>query len=111
MDVSDGLVQDLGHICRASGLAAEVLADNVPMSDAARVAGPDWLATRLTGGDDYELLLAVPPARSAALRAEAARAGVAVGRIGHFHSGPPEVIVRQASGEPLALTMGGWSHF
>ena len=40
----------------------------VPLSDAARAAGPDWLATCLTGGDDYELLLAVPPAHSDALR-------------------------------------------
>jgi hypothetical protein len=36
---------------------------------------------------------------------------VAVTRIGHFHSGPAEVMVRRASGEPLALTKGGWSHF
>jgi thiamine-monophosphate kinase len=111
MDVSDGLVQDLGHICRASDIAAEIEVDNVPLSQAARLAGPDWLATCLTGGDDYELLLAVPPARSSALRAAAAAVGIAVTRIGHFHSGPPEVMVRQASGEPLALTKGGWSHF
>ena len=72
MDVSDGLVQDLGHLCRAGGLAAEIDAALVPLSDAARAAGPDWLPTCLTGGDDYELLLAVPPARETALR-EAAR--------------------------------------
>src|ERR1700759_3582503 len=41
MDVSDGLVQDLGHICRASGLAADIRADAVPLSDAARAAGAD----------------------------------------------------------------------
>jgi thiamine-monophosphate kinase len=111
MDVSDGLVQDLGHICRASSVAAEIAVDSVPLSAAARVAGPDWLATCLTGGDDYELLLAVPPDRSAALQDAAMRAGVPVARIGHFHLGEPEVMVRQASGEPLALTKGGWSHF
>ena len=111
MDVSDGLVQDLGHICRTSGLAAEVAAARVPLSDAAREAGPEWVASCLTGGDDYELLLAVPPGRATALRREAARHGIAVTRIGHFHSGPAEVMVRGASGEPLALTKGGWSHF
>ena len=111
MDVSDGLVQDLGHICRASGLAAELLAAHVPLSDAARNAGPDWLPACLTGGDDYELLLAVPPSRSAALKAAAARARIAVTRVGHFHSGPSEVMVRQASGEPFTLTKQGWSHF
>jgi thiamine-monophosphate kinase len=111
MDISDGLVQDLGHICRASGLSAEVFAGKVPLSDAARVAGPDWLVTCLTGGDDYELLLAVPPARSDALRREAGRAGIPVTLVGQFHSGPPEVVVRQANGERLALTREGWSHF
>ncbi|MDR3533891.1 MAG: thiamine-phosphate kinase [Rhodopila sp.] len=111
MDVSDGLVQDLGHICRASGLAAEIAAESVPLSGAAREAGPKWLATCLTGGDDYELLLAVPPGQSGALLAAAAAAGIQVTRIGHFHSGAPEVMVRQASGEPFALTRGGWSHF
>ena len=111
MDVSDGLVQDLGHICLESGLAAEVAVDRVPLSDAARATGRDWLATCLTGGDDYELLLAVPPDRSEALRAEAARAGVAVTRIGYFRPGAAEVVVRQAGGEILALGSGGWSHF
>jgi thiamine-monophosphate kinase len=111
MDVSDGLVQDLGHLCRASGLAAELLVDSVPLSDAARAAGVNWLETCLTGGDDYELLLGVPPDRSEALREAAMRSGASVTRVGHFHSGPAEVMVRQASGEPLALTKGGWSHF
>ncbi len=111
MDVSDGLVQDLGHICRASGLAAELRADRVPLSHAARTAGPAWLETCLTGGDDYELLLAVPPARTDALRAEAARAGMTVTRVGHFHSGPPEVMLRLSGGEALAVSKGGWSHF
>lgn len=115
MDVSDGLVQDLGHLCNASGVAAVVEADAVPLSDAARAAGPqleaDWLATCLTGGDDYEVLLALPPDRRDALLASAARSGIAVTRIGRFHSGPPEVMVRQASGEPVVFKTGGWSHF
>ncbi len=111
MDLSDGLVQDLGHICRASGLSAELFAEKVPLSEAARAAGPDWLVTCLTGGDDYELLLAVPAACSDALRREAGRTGIPVSQVGHFHSGLPEVMVRQANGEPLALTREGWSHF
>ena len=111
MDVSDGLVQDLGHLCRASDLRAEIDAHKVPASDAALKAGPDWLETRLTGGDDYELLLAVPPARETALQAAASAAGIPVTRIGTFHSGAPEVMVRGPGGEPLAFDKGGWSHF
>jgi len=111
MDVSDGLVQDLGHICRASDLGATIEAALVPLSAQARAAGEGWLETCLTGGDDYELLLAVPPSQEAALRAVAEARGVAVTRIGAFHSGPAQVKVLAANGEPLALTKGGWSHF
>ena len=111
MDVSDGLVQDLGHLCRAAGLAATIEAALVPLSPAARAAGPDWLPTCLTGGDDYELLLAVPAAAEPGLRTAAAEHGVPLTRIGHFHPGPPGVIVRGADGVVLPLPVGGWSHF
>lgn len=111
MDVSDGLVQDLGHLCRASGLEAEIDAARVPLSGPARAAGPAWLTTCLTGGDDYELLLAVPPEREAALQCSAQAAGVPVTRIGRFRSGSAVVIVHGPDGKPLAFDRGGWSHF
>jgi thiamine-monophosphate kinase len=111
MDVSDGLVQDLGHLCRAGSLAAEIDAALVPLSPPAREAGADWLATCLTGGDDYELLLAVPPQREAALLDAARAAGIAVTRIGTFRSGSPQVTVRGPDGAPMALPTAGWSHF
>jgi thiamine-monophosphate kinase len=111
MDVSDGLVQDLGHLCRAGGLTAEIDAVAVPLSPQARAAGPEWLATCLTGGDDYELLLAVPPDGEAALQSAAQAAGMAVTRIGSFRPGPPQVMVRGTDGNPMTLTSGGWSHF
>jgi thiamine-monophosphate kinase len=111
MDVSDGLVQDLGHLCRAGGLTAEIDAALVPLSPQARQAGPEWLVTCLTGGDDYELLLAVPPGREAALQQVAQAAGIAVTRIGSFRSGPAQVMVRGPDGKPMTLATGGWSHF
>ena len=111
MDVSDGLVQDLGHICRASGVAAEIDEVLVPLSPPARLAGPEWLATCLTGGDDYELLLAVPPRCEGALRLAAAASGIAVTRIGAFRQGPPAVEVRGSDGQVMKFATGGWSHF
>ena len=110
MDVSDGLVQDLGHLCRAGGVGAVVEAARVPLSAAARAAGPDWLPTCLTGGDDFELLLAVPPARAEALRAEGVRAGVAVSCIGRFEA-EPGVRVLDGNGAGMRFPVGGWSHF
>jgi thiamine-monophosphate kinase len=111
MDVSDGLVQDLGHLCRAGRVGATIEAAAVPLSEAARAAGPDWLGTCLTGGDDYEVLMALPPGRDAALAAAAATIGVAVTKIGEFCPGEPAVVVTGPDGAPMALGAGGWSHF
>lgn len=119
LDVSDGLVQDLGHLCRASGVAVEIDAEAVPASAAALgVAGGGdrtaWLATRLTGGDDYEVVMAVPAGRMATLRARAAAIGIPVTTIGVCRApGPgeaPGVTVRR-DGAEMSLGAGGWSHF
>ncbi len=109
MDVSDGLVQDLGHLCRAAGLAGEIIAADVPLSPSARAV--DRLALCLTGGDDYELLFAVPPAREAALASVSRATGIAVTRIGTFRPGPARVTVIGGDGHAMTLPSGGWSHF
>jgi thiamine-monophosphate kinase len=111
MDVSDGLVQDLGHLARESGVGAWIDAPFVPLSAAARRAGPGWLPVCLTGGDDYELLLAVPPGHEDALRRAADARGVAVTRIGRFDGTLSGVEVRDGAGGTLALGRTGWSHF
>ena len=111
MDVSDGLVQDLGHICRASAVSAEIEAALVPLSPPTRAAGPDWLPTILSGGDDYELLLAVPLGQESALQDAATRSGITVTRIGVFRAGVPVVTIRDPNGTPMTLGRGGWSHF
>ena len=114
MDVSDGLVQDLGHLCRESGVAAEIEAGWVPLSDAARqvvAAEPGRLALCLTGGDDYELLFAVPPALDAGLIEVARAVGIPVTRIGAFRTGEPRVTVMGMDGAAMGLSRGGWSHF
>ncbi|MBV9537614.1 MAG: thiamine-phosphate kinase [Acidisphaera sp.] len=109
LDVSDGLVQDVGHLCRAGGVAAEIEATLVPLSAAAR--GVERLALCLTGGDDYELAFALPPEREAALKLAAATADIRVTRIGSFRPGDPRVTVRAADGTTMPLSVGGWSHF
>ena len=114
MDVSDGLVQDLGHLCRAAGCGAAVEAAALPLSDAARAAveaDPALLSLALSGGDDYELLFAAPPERSGEVLARAAAAGTAVTPIGAFVEGPPAVVARGADGAPVPAQQGGWSHF
>src|SRR5581483_2096156 len=74
MDVSDGLAGDLGKLCRASGVAAEVDCGAVPLSPAAQAAlstDATLIEQILTGGDDYELLLTLPVAKFSAFRAAA----------------------------------------
>ena len=90
MDVSDGLAGDLGKLCRASGVGAEIEVARVPLSEAARAAlaaEPALIETILTGGDDYEIVATVPPAKLARFRAAAARAGVPVTEIGRVVAG------------------------
>jgi thiamine-monophosphate kinase len=111
MDVSDGLVQDLGHLCRASGVGAEIDAALLPLSQPAREAGPEWLPACLTGGDDYELLIAVRPDREQALKQAGESAGIALSRIGQFVAGARQVLVRGLDGKPMELRSPGWSHF
>lgn len=114
MDVSDGLVQDLGHLCRASGCGAGIDAARVPLSPAASAllaAEPALLPRVLTGGDDYELLFAAPPAAAERIAALATATGTAATRIGRFVAGDPVVTVRDAQGAPMTLGRQGWSHF
>ena len=103
MDVSDGLFQDLGHICRASGVGAVVEAACIPLSPQAESTGPAWRETAWVGGDDYELLLAVPPDRSLP-------AGITATRIGRFVAGEGVTVVGP-DGQALPLAQRGWSHF
>lgn len=113
MDVSDGLVQDLGHLARAAGLGAAIAAEAVPLSDPARraVASDAALLARIiSGGDDYELLFAADPADAGQIRSAGVAAGVTVTRIGCFMAGEG-VRVTDAAGDAIALPRGGWSHF
>jgi len=114
LDISDGLAGDLGKLCRASGVTAGIEAARVPLSDAARAlvaAEPALLERVLTGGDDYEILAAVPASKVEAFRAGAGAAGVTVTEIGRLAAGdaPPQFIGPDR--RPLAFERSSYSHF
>jgi thiamine-monophosphate kinase len=112
VDISDGLLADLGHICSASGVGAELAAAQLPRSPALReLHGEDEsIQLALSGGDNYELCFTVPPQRLAAAMAALAETGCPVTRIGRIVEGH-DVRVRAADGSALAVTMRGWEHF
>jgi len=112
IDVSDGFAGDLGKLCRASALAAEIDVARVPLSQAARAAvaaEPALIETALTGGDDYEIVATIPPERLAAFRAAAGAAGVAVSEIGRIEAG--EGARFRHEGKVLAFARPSYSHF
>ena len=118
LDVSDGLVADLRHLCEVSRLSAVIEARLVPLSSAARVAiagDPHCLATALTGGDDYEILFTAPPAASARIGELSRLFGVPITPIGRMTGlsevDLPRVVVLDNLGLPLSFASEGWTHF
>jgi len=111
IDVSDGLLADLGHLLEADGLGARVEVAALPCSAALAAAPPGRrLAWQLGGGDDYELLLAVAPERLAALREAVAAAGVPLAAIGRVEAAPGIRCV-DAAGRAVEPPAAGWNHF
>ncbi|MDY7227691.1 thiamine-phosphate kinase [Hyalangium rubrum] len=107
LDISDGLAQDLGHLCEASGVGAEVELAHLPITPAVRAAlGPEGA---LAGGEDYELLLALPPARVKAFERACARAAQRVTRIGRLTRERRRVL-RDPDGRLIAPP-AGFDHF
>src|SRR6516162_1818796 len=112
MDVSDGLAGDLAKLCRASGLAAEVDVDAVPMSDAARAAlsaDAKLIERIMTGGDDYEIVLTLPSAQFGAFRTDAESAGVPLSKIGQVTRGQGVRFLHE--GKVLSFAQPSYSHF
>ena len=109
IDISDGLVQDLAHLCEQSGCGAEINVDRVPCSR--QVAGEHRFA--LSGGEDYELLFTVPAARSRALERVGFDLGCPITRIGKIVSLPRGKAVRllREDGREVHLDGAGFDHF
>ncbi|HEC90227.1 MAG TPA: thiamine-phosphate kinase [Alphaproteobacteria bacterium] len=117
IDVSDGLIADLGHICRASGLSAIVEAKKVPLGEAARLVldgNADIMEEVLGGGDDYELLFSAPVEADAAIGALAEELSLPLSPIGMLGESTPRggsVRVVDGKGLEIAPAKTGYRHF
>ncbi|MGB4106471.1 MAG: thiamine-phosphate kinase [Alphaproteobacteria bacterium] len=109
IDISDGLVADLGHICEASKCGAQISLVPGIFSDKAKRVGIS-AKKLITGGDDYELVLAVRPKDSAPLLKALKAKGLKALKIGEFNAGE-DITVLDEKGRPLSLEKTGWRHF
>lgn len=117
LDVSDGLLADLGHIVRQSGVGAEIHSDRLPLSaalqtlsDQKEVGQQQVLRWALTGGDDYELCFTVPEKKLDVLEAMIALGELDATAIGRIIDGDA-VACLDDEGKPLLFDSDGYQHF
>jgi thiamine-monophosphate kinase len=112
IDISDGLLADLGHVCRLSGVGAHLAMPDIRLGTplAKYLPAEEALALAVTGGDDYELLLTVDPAREQALVALGDMLDVPLHRIGVITAGEG-VMCMDSNGKPVTFAVTGYRHF
>ena len=112
IDISDGLVADVGHVAVASDVRAVMQWELIPLSSVAERyrAHPLVREAALAGGDDYELAFTAPPGLRTQIGGLAREVGVDVTRIGVIEPGTGVVVV-DADGKPITLAETGFDHF
>ena len=113
IDLSDGLSTDLTHLCVESGVGARVTAAMIPVDDSAaliaRAQGEDALRMAVEGGEDYQLLAAVPRDRFAEVSELGGVWNLPIVAVGEFVEGADLVIEQKGGDAPL--TASGFDHF
>ena len=110
-DISDGLLQDLGHILKRSGVGARLYPEALAVSDAlAQVPHERRLQAQLAGGDDYELVFTAPEALRPDIVAYAVRSRLSLSRIGKIVS-EKNLLVCKPDGTPIPCRFAGFDHF
>jgi thiamine-monophosphate kinase len=112
IDISDGLIADIGHICQMSGVGAKLFAENIPLATTIKEVLPLEAALNyaLAYGDEYQLLFTVPEEQRTTVEMTLKQYGVAISCVGQItnHTGKVELTL---NGKPFALKQGGFEHF
>jgi thiamine-monophosphate kinase len=111
IDISDGLVADLGHLCEASQVNADIYAAKLPVhSDLKQLPERQYIQWALSGGDDYQLCFTVPEAQQKPFEVWAGEKKIPITAIGKMSTIDSQPLVR-VDGQPAELATGGYSHF
>ena len=111
IDISDGLLADLGHICQASNVGANIVLDAVPLSDAMNKSTlfDDAINFALNGGDDYELLFTVSEDNKVGMETALSHAGTVITCIGQINAS--QTISTTLNNKPVPINSSGFQHF
>ena len=111
IDISDGLIADLGHICQASNVGANIVLDAIPLSNIMRdsLLLEDAINLALTGGDDYELLFTVSEDNKVGMETALSHAGIPVTCIGQINAS--QTISTTLNNKPVPIANAGFEHF
>lgn len=114
IDISDGVLLDLGRLCRESGVGAVVEEGRFPLSRAMEAhaeAGGETAPLILAGGEDYELLFTAPPDKAPMVREIASQTGLAVRAVGRIVDSREGVAALDRRGRPIEIAQTGFDHF
>jgi thiamine-monophosphate kinase len=111
IDLSDGLISDLGHICQASNVGANVVLDALPLSTIMRdsLLADDAITLALSGGDDYELLFTVSEDNKVGMETAMLHVGTPVTCIGQLNAS--HTISTTLNNKPIPINTAGFEHF
>ena len=111
IDLSDGLLADLGHICKASNVGANIVLDDIPLSDGMldTLSFDDAIDLALSGGDDYELLFTVSEDNKVGMETALSHVGIPVTCIGQINAS--QAISTTINSKPIPIKASGFEHF